>query len=83
MNCSSLLNVGSQIVAHASNGMTSPGPTILLLTLVSDRARSSRPFFFLRYLDNLSNLMSSKTGVYIVLYADDIIITNVPVRQGS
>jgi len=41
------------------------------------------PFLFLRYLDNLSNLISSKTGVYIVLYAEDIIITNVPVRQGS
>jgi len=64
MNCSLLLNVGSQIAAHASNGMTA-GPTFLYLTL---------GLLFALYLDNISNLMSSKTGVYIVLYADDILL---------
>ena len=53
------------------NGMT-PGPTFLHLTLGSDRARSSRPFFSRLY--NISNLIASKIAVYIVLYADDILL---------
>ena len=32
------------------------------------------PFLFALYLDNISNLISSKTGAYIVLYADDILL---------
>ena len=32
------------------------------------------PFLYTLYLDNISNLISSKTGVYIVLYADDILL---------
>ena len=50
-----------------------PGPTFLHLTLGSDRARSSRPFFSRLY--NISNLIASKIAVYIVLYADILLMT--------
>ena len=65
MNCLLLLNVGSQIAAHDSNGMT-PGPTFFTLDFGVWQGSVLSPFLFALYLDNLSNLMSSKTGVYIV-----------------
>ena len=37
------------------------------------------PFLFALYLDNISSLMSSKTGVYIVVYAHDILLMAPPV----
>jgi len=76
MNCSLLLNVGSQIAAHASNGMTT-GPTFFTLDFGARHGSVLSPFLFALYLDNISNLISS-TGVYIVLYADDILVMIAP-----
>ena len=73
MKCSLLLNVGSQIAAHASNGMT-PGPTFFTLDFGVRQGSVLSPFLFALYVDNISSLISSKTGVYIVLYADDILL---------
>jgi len=65
-----LLNVGSQIAAHASSGMT-PGPSFYSW-IWGQTGSVLSPFLFALYLDNLSNLMSSITG--IVLYVEDILL---------
>ena len=50
------------------------GQTCLELTLVSDKDRYSRRFFFAVYLDDLAKLCNRKINVFITLYADDILL---------
>jgi len=47
------------------------GQTCLELTLVSDKDRYSRRFFFAVYLDDLAKLCNRKinVGLFIILYA--------------
>jgi len=48
------------------------GRTCLELTLVSDKDLS--PFLFAVYLDDLAKLCNRKINVFIILYADDILL---------
>ena len=44
-----------------------------MLTLVSDKDRYSRRFFAV-YIDDLAKLCNRKSNVFIILYADDILL---------